>query len=137
MDKIREFFAKKSIGFYVTIGSIVCAIVGFVLYLVTMKLQENMFASIVVISIIGILCGMVVCYKDFFRAVSIVSVMLYLLAAALFLVTQIDNIGYAITDTNIGDGIMPTFVAGMIMYGISVVAGVVAACLRQEKPIEK
>ncbi len=137
MNKIKEFFVKKSAGFYVTVGSIVFAIVGFVLYLVTMNLQKNMMASIVVFSVLGIVCGLVVCYKDFFRAVSIVSTFFILLSAGLFLVSQIDNIGYAITNTNIGDGIMPTFVAGIVMYGISVVAGVVAACLKQEKPIEK
>ena len=137
MGKIKEFFAKKSAGFYVTVGSVVFAVVGLILYLVTMNLQQNMLASMVVLTVIGIACGLVVCYKDFFRAVSIASVMLYLLAAVLFLVTQIDNIGYAITNTNIGDGIMPTFVAGMIMYAVSVAAGIVAACLKQEKQTDK
>lgn len=131
MNKVKAFLQKKSIGFWLNIAGFVFALVGLVLFFITMQLQENMYASIVAITIIGLVAALVVCYKDFFRLVSILCAFTYLLAGCLFLVSQLENIGYAITGVNIGDGIMPSFVAGMIMYGVATVAAVAAIFVKQ------
>lgn len=129
----RSFLAKKSVGFWLTVAGFVFAAAGLAFYLVTMRLQDNMFVSIAVLTAAGLAAALVTCYKDLLRLVSVLTAFLYLLAGCLFLVTQLENIGYAITDTNIGDGIMPTFVVGMLFYAAAVVAAVCAACFRQEK----
>lgn len=133
MDKVKAFFANKSVGFWLTAAGVVFAVVALALFCVTMQLQENMYASIVIVTVVGLAAALVLCYKDFFRLVSVLTAAMYLLAGCLFLVTQLENIGYAITNTNIGDGIMPTFVVGMLFYAAAVVCAVAAIFLRQEK----
>lgn len=133
MDKVKAFFAGKSVGFWLTVAGFVLAIIALVLFFVTMQLQDNMYSSIVIVTIVGLVAALVVCYKDLFRLVSVLTAAMYLLAGCLFLVTQLENIGYAITNTNIGDGIMPTFVVGMIFYAAAAVAAIAAIFLPQEK----
>lgn len=133
MQTLKKFFAGKGIGFYAEAGALLFALLGMILFFVTMNLQENMYAFMAVIMVISLLLGTVCLVKDFFGAVSILAVTFYFLSGLFFLVTQLENIGYAITNTNIGDGIMPSFVAGMVMYAVSIVLGIAAVFFSQEK----
>lgn len=133
MANFRAFFARKRSGFYCTVAALAFAVAGLVFFFITMQQQGHMYAGIAIITAVGLAAGLVTGYRDYFRILSILSAVMYLLAGCLFLVTQLENIGYAITDTNIGDGIMASFVIGMIFYAASVLFGVIAACLRQEK----
>lgn len=137
MEKVKQFFLNKRSGFYFEVAAILFALIGLILFCVTMKLQQNMYGWIVAIMCISLLAGIVCCYKDFFGAVSIVAAVLYFLSGLFFLATQLENIGYAITHTNIGDGIMPSFLAGMVMYAFSLVLAISAAFFPQERRGEK
>lgn len=71
--------------------------------------------------------------RDYLRLTGILCVALYLLCGLLFLATQAENIGYAITHTNIGDGIMPSFVAGLVFYLLAALTSAVASYFPQER----
>lgn len=131
---MKQFFQKKSISFYLSFSATLFALIGLGLYLITMQLQNNMAIAIVIISILGIIMGLVTCiFKDYLGLLTILSASFYLLAGLLFIVIQAENIGYAIYETNIGDGIMPTFVASVICYVIAMIVGTAAAFTCQKK----
>lgn len=134
MSKFAMFFKRKSIGFYLMAAAFVFGVVGFVLFLLTMRAQENMMVWIVILSVAALAASVVVCaLRDYLRLTGILCVALYLLCGLLFLVTQAENIGYAITHTNIGDGIMPSFVAGLVFYLLAALTSAVASYFPQER----
>lgn len=131
---IREFLKRKGIGFYLSFAAAIFSLLGMILYIVTMSLQENMLIAVIVVSAIGTIAGLITCFgKDYLGLLTIFSAMLYFFAMLLFLMTQAENIGYALADVGIGDGIMPSFVVGLACYGCAVTTGIAAVCLPQEK----
>ena len=89
MSKFAMFFKRKSIGFYLMAAAFVFGVVGFVLFLLTMRAQENMMVWIVILSVAALAASAVVCaLRDYLRLTGILCVALYLLCGLLFLATQ-------------------------------------------------
>lgn len=133
MPDIRSFFRQKFIGFYCTVFALICALIGMAFFLVTMNQQQNMVPAVVIVTVIGVVGGLVTCYKDYLHLLTILSAVTYLLAGLLFFVQQLENIGYALADVGIGDGVMGSFITSMVFYTIACIVAIVAAYCRQEK----
>jgi hypothetical protein len=123
---------KKKIGFsgFLTIISAGLALVALILYIYTMAVQENMLAPVILVTVFGIVASALAVLCKRIKVFSIIAGALFLLAALLFVVTQLDNIGYAITDTNIGDGIFGSFVVSCILYAVAAAVGYITVFIR-------
>lgn len=102
------------------------------LCVVTMFQQEDSFAIVIAVTIAGLI---VACGCAFIKKISFLSAFvpaLYFLAGLMFLVTQFSNIGYALYNVNIGDGIMPTFVISFVLYLLAAVVATISSFKSKE-----
>lgn len=99
--------------------SILFDLVAFVLYLVSQNIMSsrvNVWLVLVVIIAIAIKLA-VLLFKDFNGILLSIAAALDLLGIGLFVSSQLGNLGYYLAGiTDIGYGIMPTFVIGIIFY---------------------
>ena len=63
---IKEFLAKKGVGFYLTAAAVVCMLVSMICLIATGVSDKDLTAGMVVLMVIGILGGLVTLVKDFF-----------------------------------------------------------------------
>lgn len=112
----------KSPKFYIRCAATLLGLLGLILYFVTMILQDNSYVWIPICMSVATVISLASLFLGKFRSLDLAAGVLFLLGGFLFIVTQFDNIGYAVTNTGIGDGIMPTFVMGaifLILAGIT------------------
>lgn len=112
----------KNPKFYIRCAAALLGLLGLILYFVTMNLQDNSYVWIPICMCVATAISLASIFLGKFRPLDLVAGVLFLLGGLLFIVTQFDNIGYAVTNTGIGDGIMPTFVMGaifLILAGIT------------------
>lgn len=107
-----------------------CALI---LGIVTMVLQQDKFTAMIVLGIAGILVSVASALIRSIDFLSAFAPCLYFGAGLFLLATQFTNIGYAITNVNIGDGIMPTFVVSFILFLLATVLQTITTYAREKK----
>lgn len=126
---LLKTFKDEKIRFILVAASLVSAIVAFVLYGVSQGLMNAKISTLMLIVFILILAldAVVMIFNDFNSYMLIASSALGLLELGLFISSQLGNLGYFFAGiSDIGYGIMPTFVVGFIFSLISVIASSVA-----------
>lgn len=126
---LLKTFKDEKIRFILVAASLVSAIIAFVLYGVSQGLMNAKISTLMLIVFILILAldAVVMIFNDFNSYMLIASSALGLLELGLFISSQLGNLGYFFAGiSDIGYGIMPTFVVGFIFSLISVIASSVA-----------
>ncbi len=121
----------KNKQLYLNIVSAATTVIAFILFMVTMSIQEDMYVSVIIVSAVSLIasvCAVVI--KEHFGLLTTLSSALALFAGLLFTVTQLENIGYAIYNTGIGDGIMTTFVISVVCYVLSAISSGIATFIK-------
>ena len=129
---IKEFFEKKSIGFYLLLGAILCAIIGLITYSVGAQDTYGFEPMVVVMLIIAIVAGLVFAYKDFYNAGSIVVSALMCVAAGIFFNARFIYFSYMYYGVG-SDDLSAAMVITVIFLVVMILACVASAFFKHEK----
>lgn len=83
---MKEFFAKKSVGFYLMAIATLCALIGLISYAIGSTTDGfGCKTAVIVVLAIAVLAGIVFCVRDIFHMGSIVVTTLLCIAVGIFL----------------------------------------------------
>lgn len=120
---------KKYIGNFLSSVSFLLSIVVLILYFITLNqttsaLSESIFYIFIIISIAMLILNNFI--TDFKGAISITSCCFLLASLGVFINSQLSNIGYYAHGVHdIGDGILPTFIVGMVIGIICLIINII------------
>lgn len=120
---MKNIFAKKGVGFYLQVITIIFAAVGLISYSIAGQDSYGFVPLVDVLLALGIVCGIVFCVKDFFRAGPIITVAFLGSAVGVFLLSRFMYYAhqfYGIASDPITGAMVATTVAfiGMLVFGI-------------------
>ena len=119
---------KKYMGNVLSNCSLVLSIIVMILYAVTISnttsaLGESWFYILINLAIVMLIVSNFL--NSFKETVLIVGAGLFIASLGIFLNSQLSNIGYYAHGVyDIGDGILPTFVAGMVVGAIALIINI-------------
>ena len=85
---MKNILSKKGAGFYLQVLTILCAVVGLIAYTVAGQDSYGFVPAVDVLLALGIVCGIVFCVKDFFRAGPILTMAFLGSAVGVFLLSR-------------------------------------------------
>ncbi len=125
---------KKYIGNVLSSCSLVLSIIVMVLYTLTISnttsaLGETWFYVLISLTIVMLILSNFL--NSFKETILIIGAGLFIASLGIFLNSQLSNIGYYAHGVyDIGDGILPTFVAGMIVGAITLIINIVLVFIK-------
>lgn len=131
---------KKYIGNIISIGTIVLSILVMILYAITLSnttsaLSETVFYILMAIAIITVIASNIL--NAFKETLLIISSGMILASLGIFLNSQLSNIGYYAHGVyDIGDGILPSFIIGMILGIIALVANITSVFIKPNNIVD-
>lgn len=136
MNKLKSFFAGKSIGFYCSIAAVAALIVGLICFgALTGVSEESSENSPLVIGLgiaAAVLCALAA-VKDYKRILSLVALVLVSFMFFNFIGGRVSYLAYYFSGDILGTGLSAYFVISAIFFLIALVAGICAVCFKQEK----
>lgn len=131
---IVESIKSKGKSFIIAAAGAVLALVAMILAAVTTANDGKADAAIIVLSIIAVIGAFVTLFIDYRGFGKIAVAFLYLCCMGLFVSTQLGNLGYALYGiTDIGNGVQPGFIAGVILYVLATVLAAITVFLKTDK----
>lgn len=122
--KLLKLYQEDKLSFILLASSVLCDLLGIVFYLVSQGMMNVKVNWMVLLpAILGIaLTLLVLFYKDFDSMLLILSTACSFLAFVLIISSQVVNLGYYFAGiTDIGYGLMPTFIVSAIVCLASIV----------------
>lgn len=136
MDAIKNFFKKKYLGFWFTIASFVLLILSIILFALLSSSSEvidetpsTIFALLGVAAAVSLVVG----YKDFFHAVSIIQLLFVSVVTFLFIYGRVSYLAYYFSGDIMGTGLSVWFIVTFILLLATLVSSILAICFKQEK----
>lgn len=129
---MKEFLAKKTVGFYVFLASALLAFFSVLFYSVRGgDVLTEINSAVIVLFIIGIILNLLLAIKDI-KPLEIIPFVLYFIALAIFLDSEINFMGNVFwgTDGNYFDAL---FILATLTGLLSVISGMTAAIMKVEK----
>ena len=120
---MKNILSKKGAGFYLQVLTILCAVVGLIAYTIAGQDSYGFVPAVDVLLALGIVCGIVFCVKDFFRAGPILTMAFLGSAVGVFLLSRFMYYAhqfYGIASDPITGAMVATTVAfiGMLVSGM-------------------
>ena len=120
---MKNILSKKGAGFYLQVLTILCAVVGLIAYTIAGQDSYGFVPAVDVLLALGIVCGIVFCVKDFFRAGPILTMAFLGSAVGVFLLSRFMYYAhqfYGIASDPITGAMVATTVAfiGMLVFGM-------------------
>lgn len=120
---MKNILSKKGAGFYLQVLTILCAVVGLIAYTVAGQDSYGFVPAVDVLLALGIVCGIVFCVKDFFRAGPILTMAFLGSAVGVFLLSRFMYYAhqfYGIASDPITGAMVVTTAAfiGMLVFGM-------------------
>lgn len=120
---MKNILSKKGAGFYLQVLTILCAVVGLIAYTIAGQDSYGFVPAVDVLLVLGIVCGIVFCVKDFFRAGPILTMAFLGSAVGVFLLSRFMYYAhqfYGIASDPITGAMVATTVAfiGMLVFGM-------------------
>lgn len=132
MSSVRDFFQKKTAGYYIYLLSCIFAIAAAITY--EMRGGDALTKidhSVTVLLFVGIIINVLMMLKDI-KPLEIIPFVLYLIALVAFIATEIDFIGNVFYGVD-GNAFDPAFF-GIIVLGIlAVISGMIACMMKIER----
>lgn len=125
---------KKYMGNVLSSCSLVLSIIVIILYVLTISnttsaLGEIWFYILISLAIVMLILSNFL--NSFKEIILIIGAGLFIASLGIFLNSQLSNIGYYAHGVyDIGDGILPTFVAGMIVGAITLIINIVLVFIK-------
>lgn len=125
---------KKYMGNVLSSCSLVLSIIVIILYVLTISnttsaLGEIWFYILISLAIVMLIVSNFL--NSFKEIILIIGAGLFIASLGIFLNSQLSNIGYYAHGVyDIGDGILPTFVAGMIVGAITLIINIVLVFIK-------
>lgn len=130
---IKEFLAKKSIGFYLMAASVLCALLSIITYSVGAQDTYGFDAAVVVLLVISVAAGALFLWKDFFGAGPIVVSTLMCAAAGVFINARFMYFSYVYYGVGIEQGLSAAMVFTIIFLVGMVVTAITSAFFKPDK----
>ena len=120
---MKNILSKKGAGLYLQVLTILCAVVRLIAYTVAGQDSYGFVPAVDVLLALGIVCGIVFCVKDFFRAGPILTMAFLGSAVGVFLLSRFMYYAhqfYGIASDPITGAMVATTVAfiGMLVFGM-------------------
>lgn len=125
---MKNFLAKKGIGFYFTAAAVVLGLIGVILYGVS---RENVSVAVTVLLVLAVATGAVVAVKPF-KFTEFVPLAFGIVSFGMLLVILLDNIAEIAFKNNML-GLSGEFVAGLIFIVLALIGFVGGLVAKQEK----
>lgn len=136
MNKVKNFLAKKGIGFWfdivVVLLGIAAVVCFFQLTAVSEELDENPIV-VVVLTMITVFSMAVAAYKDWFGVPSLVAMVLSSFALFAFVGGRVSYVVFYLTGDINQTGLSAWFVATTVLLVSMLVACICAMCSKQER----
>ena len=127
---MKEFFAKKSAGFY---ASVVAVVLGIVAVCAFAPARENQDSTIVVLMILGILCSAIVAVKHF-PLTEYIPLICNAAALAMVFNVLLHNLADIFAKNNV-IGLSTGFILSMVFCALAAIASIVAVAAKHERRI--
>ena len=132
MDKIKQFFAKKTVGYYLFLGAALMALLAVIVYSARGgDVLTKLSVAVIILFVAGLVINIAMAIKDI-KPLEIVPFVLYLAALFVFIDSEIDFLGNVFMgiDGNTLDGaLIFAVVAGVLAVGL----GMASAIMKHEK----
>ncbi|MDR1092841.1 MAG: hypothetical protein LBL66_01670 [Clostridiales bacterium] len=138
MTKIKEFLAKKGVGFYIMLGAVLFAFMGVIAYSVSESSATGRGVSplIVVMLVLAIVAGLAFCWKDFLGFGPIVLSILLSIALGAFIYTKFNDFTYVYYGVGT-DGqdakLSAALLSSTIFFAVMWLAAIASAFVKSEK----
>ncbi len=146
MDKIKEFFKRQSIGFYVGAGAMIMLLVATIMLSANSKMEyyNDFSAGPLVLGLVALIVGIAILVVNqfvkipHFNALWIVCVVLAAVAFMLVLANRVESMAIILgsdleKDNALAQAAMSNFIATMVINIIAIVAIVVASFFKVTK----
>ncbi len=125
---VKEFFAKKGVGFYLTVATAVLSLLGCILFGVS---RENKFVAPVVLLILALVACCVVAVKPFFLT-EYLPLVFTAIPAGMIIVILLNNVADIFAKNNML-GLSGTFVTSVVFVVLAMIVSALATVFKQEK----
>lgn len=140
MRTVKNFFARKSLGFYFTAATLLCSLLGLIFFKcltnVSFESTETPVKVIVLAVVVIVLC-LATGFKDYFKALSLATLVLSMVTLCSFVTGRVSYFAFYISGDVMDTGLSPFFVLTAVFLLLAVVTSVLAMCFKQEKIIIK
>lgn len=138
MNKVKQFFKQKSIGFYFNLATLIFMIIAVICFSQLIKVSEIMEeqpAAVIALCIVAVLISIAAGYKDWFRALTIAELVFVSATFFLFIGGRVSYLAYYFSGDIMGTGLSPLFILSAVFMVIALVASILAICFKQEKSV--
>ncbi len=136
MNIIVDFIKKKALGFWFAIASVVLLFVGVICFgaltNVSFELDENP-ALIITFCVLAMVLLLVACWRDFFKALSLVAVMFVSIVLFAFISGRVSYLAYYFSGDILGTGLSPLFVVSLVCFVLAFITTICTVCIKIEK----
>lgn len=136
MSKIKDFLAKKSIGFYFVVAAIVCFLLSMICTIATGVEENDLTAGIVILFIVAILAAAVALYKDFFGIELLASCVCAGAGYMMILVPRLNMIGLILNGV-VENEISSALIAAAVFLVLGMICNSICGFLGAEKKVKK
>lgn len=126
---MKEFFAKKSIGFYLTMAAAVCGIIAVSLFAASRENKDG--AAIIALLAIAIVCSAAIAVRHF-TLTEYVPLVLNAAATGLIFVVLLNNIADIFAKNNV-IGLSAGFIVSIVFCFLATIASCAAVICKHEK----
>lgn len=131
---------KKYIGNIISMSSIILSAITMILYVITLSqttsaLSEVWFYILISATIVAAIASNFI--SSFKEEILIVGCGLLIASLGIFLNSQLSNIGYYAHGVyDIGDGILPTFIAGLVVGIIALITNIISVFIKPKNILD-
>lgn len=133
---IKDFLAKKGIGFYLAAAAVVCMLVSMICLISTGASDGDLTGGMVLLMVIGILGGLVTLWKDFWGIGLVVCVVCSGAGVMMLVVSRLNMIGLILNNV-VEETIAGGFIAAIVFLVLGMILCTVAGFLGVEKDSKK
>ena len=133
---MKSFLNQKSTGFYMTLATLLCTVLGLVCFLLltanSFESSEQPGAVIAVAAVTVVLCA-VTAWKDVFHVPSLAAVVMATVTFFLFLSGRISYVAFFLSGDVMGTGLSVYFVCSAVFFLAAMALSVAVLYQKQEK----
>ena len=135
MQKIKEFFACKGIGFYFSLACLLAVVVGLGCFCSLVNVSQEATeapATVIGLAVVAMVLCLAAAVYDFKRIFSLAAFVLVSFMFFNFIGGRVSYLAYYFSGDILGTGLSPYFIVSAIFFVISLICAICAVCFKQK-----
>lgn len=139
MQKIKEFFTARGLGFYFSLATIIALVIGLGCFSALAGISQEASESPATVTGLAV-AAIVVCLAaalfDFKRIFSLAALVLVSFMLFNFIGGRVSYLAYYFSGDILGTGLSPYFIVSAVFFIVSLVCAICAVCFSQKKSVK-